>query len=355
MTAPSVPFRLGYKASAEQFTPSDLLEFGVIADRTGLDSVFISDHLQPWRHSGGHAPAAIPWLGALGARTERVLIGTSVLTPTMRYHPALVAQAFGTLGALYPGRVILGVGTGESLNEVALGLTWPDQKERFARLKEAVLLIERLWSEDRVTHEGTFYSTENVTIYDRPDRAVPIYIGGAGPAATRLAGRIGAGFITTSGKAPELYRDTLMPALQEGIAKRERPSAVDTMLEVKVSFDPDRRRAREDTRFWGALALTPDEKMGIEDPAEMERRADALPINRVARRWIVTDDPEEIVEGVRPYVELGFRHLVFHAPGHDQRRFLELLGRDVVPILRAEFGSWYRLWNLHSITDTLPT
>ncbi|WP_066039614.1 glucose-6-phosphate dehydrogenase (coenzyme-F420) [Herbiconiux solani] len=332
------PFRIGYKASAEQFAPSELLDYGVLAEQAGFDSVFISDHLQPWRHTGGHAPAAIPWLGALGARTERILMGTSVLTPTMRYHPAVIAQAFGTLGSMYPGRVILGVGTGESLNEVALGLPWPDQKERFARLKEAVMLIEQLWREDRVTHEGEYYTTENVTIYDRPENPVPIYIGGAGPAATRLAGRIAQGFITTSGKAPELYSETLMPALADGIAKGERTSPVDTMLEMKVSYDHDKHRALEDTRFWGALALTPDEKTGIEDPMEMERRADELPIERVATRWVVSDDPEEIVAGIRPYVELGFRHLVFHAPGPDQTRFLEVFGSEVVPRLRALFG-----------------
>src|SRR3954452_16730059 len=112
-----MPLRLGYKASAEQFGPTELLGFGVLAEECGFDSVFVSDHFQPWRHDGGHAPAALPWLGALGARTERVVIGTSVLTPTFRYHPAVIAQAFATLGCLYPGRVILGIGSGESLNE----------------------------------------------------------------------------------------------------------------------------------------------------------------------------------------------------------------------------------------------
>src|SRR5689334_5180172 len=155
--------RFGYKASAEQFGPAELLDFGVHAERVGFDSVFISDHLQPWRHHGGHAPAALPWLGALVASTERIAVGTSVLTPTFRYHPAVVAQAFATLGCLAPGRVILGVGSGESLNEVPLGLTWPEGKERFARLKEAVQLIKQLWTEDRVTFEGNFYRTEVAT------------------------------------------------------------------------------------------------------------------------------------------------------------------------------------------------
>src|SRR5262249_13667490 len=130
--------KLGYKASAEQFGPNELLEFAVEAERLKLDSVWVSDHFQPWRHHGGHAPFSLAWLGALGARTREIVMGTSVLTPTYRYHPSVVAQAFGTLGAMFPGRVILGAGTGESLNEVpASAMQWPDQKERTARFREA--------------------------------------------------------------------------------------------------------------------------------------------------------------------------------------------------------------------------
>src|SRR5690349_12870180 len=158
--------RFGYKASAEQFAPRELLRYGIQAEQQGFDSVFVSDHLQPWRHDGGHAPAALPWLGALAASTERILLGTSVLTPTFRYHPAVVAQAFATLGCLAPGRVILGVGSGESLNEAPLGAHWPEPKERLARLREAVDLIKQLWAGERVTFEGTFYTVTNATIYD---------------------------------------------------------------------------------------------------------------------------------------------------------------------------------------------
>ena len=175
-----MPLRLGYKASSEQFGPAELLGFSVLAEECGFDSVFVADHFQPWRHDGGHAPATLPWLGALGARTERVVIGTSVLTPSFRYHPAVIAQAFATLGCLFPGRVILGVGSGESLNEVPLGLTWPDSKERFARLKESITLIRELWAGERVDFEGTYYRTEKATIYDRPDEPVPLYVGASG-------------------------------------------------------------------------------------------------------------------------------------------------------------------------------
>jgi coenzyme F420-dependent glucose-6-phosphate dehydrogenase len=327
--------RFGYKASAEQFGPRELLRYGQLAERHGFDSVFVSDHFQPWRHDGGHAPAALPWLGALLAGTERIVAGTSVLTPSFRYHPAMVAQAFATLGCLAPGRVILGVGTGESLNEVPLGIEWPEQKERFARLKESVELIHQLWSGDRVTFDGRYFRTDRATIYDRPDEPVPLYVAGAGPAASRLAGRVADGFITTSGKGRQLYEDTLLPAVREGADRAGRDVAgLDLMIEVKVSFDPDLDRARADTHYWGALALSPDEKTGVDDPIEMQRRADALPVERTVSRWIVSADPDEHAERVRDYLDLGFRHLVFHAPGPDQERFLALYGEQILPRLR---------------------
>ncbi|KAE8765677.1 glucose-6-phosphate dehydrogenase (coenzyme-F420) [Georgenia thermotolerans] len=327
--------KFGYKASSEQFGPKELADYVVLAEKAGFESAFISDHFQPWRHDGGHAPASLPWLGAVGARTERIVLGTSVLTPTFRYHPAVIAQAFATLGCLYPGRIILGVGTGESLNEGALGLEWPPGKERLARLREAVSLIRELWVGERVTFEGTYYRTDKATIYDRPDRPVPIYIGASGPVATRFAGSHGDGFITTSGKAPELYTDMLMPALRQGVERSGRTlEDLDLLLEVKVSFDPDRRRALEDTRHWAALALSPEEKTGVEDPIEMQRLSDALPLERAASRWIVSSDPDEHVERIQRYIDLGFRHLVFHAPGPDQARFIELYGQEVIPRLR---------------------
>ncbi len=331
--------KLGYKASAEQFGPTALLDFSTLAEQVGFDSVFVSDHFQPWKHTDGHAPSALAWLGALGARTQRAVIGTSVLTPTFRYHPSVVAQVFGTLGAMFPGRVVLGVGTGESLNEVpAIGMKWPETKERFARLREAISLIRRLWREDHVSFEGEYYRTEKATIYDKPGKPVPIYVAAAGPAVAKYAGRGGDGFICTSGKKWDLYTETLLPNVAEGIKAASAPKPdYDRMIEMKVSFDTDRERARQDTRHWAALALSPEEKMSVEDPREMEKLSAALPVERAESRWIVSTDPEEHVEKIRPYVELGFRHLVFHAPGPNQARFLKLYGEQVLPLLRRAF------------------
>ena len=331
--------KIGYKASAEQFGPRELLDFSVLAEEVGFDSVFVSDHFQPWKHTDGHAPNSLAWLGALGASTKRVVIGTSVATPTFRYHPSIVAQAFGTMGVMFPGRVVLGLGTGESLNEVpSSGIKWPGPKERRDRLRESIALINKLWTEDRVSFSGQFYRTESATIYDRPKEKVPIWVAASGPLAAAMAGQVAEGFICTSGKNPQLYTE-LVGKVGEGLVRAHRESAsLEKMIEVKVSFDTDAVRAKEDTRHWAALALSPEEKVGVEDPVEMERLAASLPLDRAASRWIVSSDPEAQVEQIRPYVELGFSHLVFHAPGPDQPRFLKLYAERVLPLLRAKFG-----------------
>jgi coenzyme F420-dependent glucose-6-phosphate dehydrogenase len=330
--------RYGYKASAEQFGPGELLTLALDAERAGLDTVAISDHFQPWRHHGGHGPAALPWLGALVARSEGAYIGTSVLTPTLRYQPAIIAQAFATLGCLAPGRVFLGVGTGEAMNETPVtGDAFPAIKERRRRLSEAIKLIRALWDGERVDFEGDYYRTEKATIYDRPDEPVPIYVAASGPLAAKLAGRAGDGLIVTSGKDPELY-DKLVSAMEEGASDAGRdPSRVARMIEIKVSYDADAEWAREACRPWAALALSGDEKAGIEDPLEMERAADAA-ADRAHTRFIVSADPDEVVEKIGVYVDHGFTELVFHFPGDDQARQVGAFTADVLPRLRTRFG-----------------
>lgn len=329
--------KIGYKASAEQFGPRELVEFAVLAEGVGLDSVLISDHFQPWRHRGGHAPFSLSWLAAVGERTSRVQLGTSVMTATFRYNPAVVAQAFGTLGCLYPGRVLLGIGTGEALNEVAVSrMEWPGFKERFARMREAIRLMRELWAGERVDFEGEYYQTSGATVYDRPEVPVPVYVAAGGPVVAKYAGRAGDGFICTSGKGMDLYTDKLLPAVDEGLAAAGRePGSIERMIEIKLSYDRDHDRALENTRFWAPLALSAEQKHSLADPTEMEAAGDALPIEQVASRWIVASDPDEVVAQVKPYRDAGFDHLVFHAPGHDQQRFLTSFAEDVLPRLKG--------------------
>lgn len=331
--------RIGWKASAEQFAPRRLADYAVLAEEVGLDSVTISDHFQPWRLTGGHAPNAMAWLGWVAARTERVVLGTSVLTPTFRYNPAVIAQTFATLACLAPDRVVLGVGTGEALNEIAVGSVsdgqWPDFKERFARLRESVRLMRALWTEDSVTFDGDYYRTVDARIFDRPDRPVPVYVAAGGPTVAKYAGRVGDGFICTSGKGHALYADELVPAVAEGRMAAGKPVAgLDRMIEMKISWDPDPERALENTRFWAPLSLSAEQKHSIDNPADMEKAADALPIEQVAMRWIVASRPEDVIAAVKEYTDLGFDHLVVHAPGDDQDRFLRTFAEQVVPGLR---------------------
>jgi coenzyme F420-dependent glucose-6-phosphate dehydrogenase len=255
------------------------------------------------------------------------VLGTSVLTPTFRYHPSIVAQAFGTLGAMAPGRVILGIGTGEGLNEVpSTGQPWPEFKERFARMREAVTLIRKLWREERVTFEGEYYKTEKATIYDRPDEEIPIYVAAAGAVVARYAGRTGDGFICTSGKKWDLYTQTLMPSVAEGIGKAAEPKKLpyDNMIEIKLSFDSDKQRALADTRTGGAGAHARGEDVGRGSGRDAASRR-RLPVERAASRWIVSTDPDEGGREGRRLCRPGLQALVFHAPGPDQPRFLKLL------------------------------
>lgn len=326
---------LGWKASAEQFAPTELLELAVAAEAAGFDSIVVSDHFHPWRDTDGHAPFSFAWLAAAGQRTVRARLGTSVVSPGFRYHPAIVAQAVATLASLTPGRVFLGVGSGEAMNEVPVtAAEWPSARERQRRLREAIALMRALWTDDYVTHEGDHFRTRAAKIFDKPPSPVPVLVAAGGPKAAELAGELGDGIIVTSGKKPELYTKDLIPGFERGVKASGRdPSRLERMIEVKVSFDTDRDQAMRDTHEWAALALPEEAKSGVEDPREMERRSVAA-IDRAHTRFVVSADPDEIVAGIRTYIDLGFTHLVFHLPGKGQQRSIDLFGREVLPRLR---------------------
>jgi coenzyme F420-dependent glucose-6-phosphate dehydrogenase len=230
--------------------------------------------------------------------------------------------------------VFLGVGTGEAMNETPVtGGAFPGRKERRMRLAEAIRLIRTLWTDERVDFAGDYYKTERATIYDRPEQPPPIYVAASGPLAAKLAGRAGDGFICTSGKEAALYEELLSNVAAGAEQAGREPASLRRMIEVKVSYDRDRERAFENTHWWAALALTPEQKEGVEDPVEMERLADAN-LDRAHTRFICSDDPEEVVEAIGSYSALGFDELVLHAPGADQARFIEQFSADVLPLLR---------------------
>jgi coenzyme F420-dependent glucose-6-phosphate dehydrogenase len=235
---------------------------------------------------------------------------------------------------------VLGVGTGEALNEVAVsGREWPAFKERFARLRESIDIMRGLWSGEKVAFEGEYYQTVGAQIYDRPYRPIPIYVAAGGPTVAKYAGRAAEGLICTSGKGMALYTEQLLPAMADGAQSAGRSvEGIDRMIEIKLAYDRDPAAALDDTRFWAPLSLSAEQKHGVESAEEMERLADELPIDQIAKRWIVASDPDDAVSQIKPYLEAGLNHLVFHGPGHDQRRFLDQLSEDIVPRLRALAG-----------------
>ena len=187
--------------------------------------------------------------------------------------------------------------------------------------------------------DGKYFRTKEAKLFDKPPQPIPLLIAAGGPQAATLAGREGDGIIVTSGKGAELYRDLLLPAMEKGAREAGRdPAKLERTIEMKVSYDHDRAHAMADTKEWAALALPAEDKAGVEDPREMERRATAA-ADRAHTRFIVSTDPDEHVAAIRPYLDWGFRHLVFHFPGQDQERAMRLYAQEVLPRLRAEWRS----------------
>ena len=231
---------------------------------------------------------------------------------------------------------MLGVGTGEALNEVAVtGIEWPAFKERFARLRESVRLIRELWTDERVTFEGDYYRTDRATVYDRPERPVPVYVAAGGPKVARYAGRAGDGFICTRGKGMELYDRQAGAGGGQGPREgRARPDHRPDDRDQALVGPRPRARAREHPVLGAARADRGAEGRARgpgRDGARRRRAADRAGREALDRRL----RPEEVVEQIKPYVDAGFDHLVFHAPGHDQERFLAAFAEQVLPRLRA--------------------
>ncbi|HEY8491490.1 MAG TPA: TIGR03557 family F420-dependent LLM class oxidoreductase [Dehalococcoidia bacterium] len=323
---------LGYKAATEQIQPRDLLEYAVQAEAAGFDSVWASDHFHPWMDRGA-STFVWTWLGALGERTERLRLGTEVTCPTLRYHPALVAQAAATLGAMYPGRAFLSVGSGESLNETPLTGLWPAYAERRDRLAEAVDLIRRLWTGRSVTFHGEFYDTYSAKLYTVPETPPPIYLAADGPRSARLAGRAADGLITTS-TTPQQYEPVLGAFREAAQAAGRDPEALPRCVEIKVMLGTPEEAVPVVRQWWGSSLFPIMFNREIYDPTEAETLGQMVGVEAVARKVFISPDPDAHVAYLEPFLQAGFTTLILFCPDPDQRPFLEAYGRHVLPRLR---------------------
>jgi coenzyme F420-dependent glucose-6-phosphate dehydrogenase len=282
-------------------------------------------------------------MAALAERTKRVEIGTAVTCPIIRYHPAIVAQAFATLRNMYPNRIFIGLGTGEALNEALFGNPWPPFKERAERLEEAIKIMKLLWSGNFVSFKGKYYKLRKANLYTKPSSPVPIYVAAFGPTVTEIAGRYADGYITTisttAAAAETHFRDVLLPALEKGAKSSGRnPDEIIKAYELHLSYDEDYDKALKAARFWAGASLPAMFKYAVTDPREVEEHGNMVGNEQIAEAWAVGTNSEYYIKQLEKYIKMGFQHLYFVSGSPDEIKTIRMYGKDVIPYIKSTYG-----------------
>ena len=314
---------LGYALSSEEHPPSALVENARRAEEVGFTFALISDHFHPWVDAQGHSPFVWSVIGGIAQATETLRLGTGVTCPTMRTHPAIIAQAAATSAAMMPGRFFLGVGTGENLNEHILGDHWPAPDERLEMLEEAIEVIRLLWEGGYQTHRGQHYTVEKARLYTLPDEPPPIAVAAAAPLAAELAGRVGDAFV---GVAPE---QEIVDAFREA-GGGDKPRYGQLTVCWAASEAEAKQTAYE---IWPIAAIKGDLMQELPLPQHFEQAAQMVSPDDVAEMVVCGPDPERYLEKVREYEEAGFDHVYLHQVGSDQEGFFRFFEGELAPKL----------------------
>jgi G6PDH family F420-dependent oxidoreductase len=311
---------IGYALSSEEHDPQSLVEHARLAEQHGFSFALISDHFHPWTDRQGQAPFVWGVLGAIAQATDRLVVGTGVTCPTIRIHPAIVAQAAATAAALMPGRFFLGVGTGERLNEAITGAHWPEWEVRAEMLEEAVAVIRALWTGDVTSHHGKHYTVENARIYSLPPSPPPLHVAASAPRMAELAGRIGDGYIGTT---PE----------KEGVdAYRKAGGDGPRYGQMTVCWARSEAEARRTAlEWWPTAAIRGNAGQELALPKDFEDLASMVDEEAVAKAVTCTASERPILDKIEKYVEAGYDHVYLHQVGPDQRGFLEFAERSLLP------------------------
>jgi coenzyme F420-dependent glucose-6-phosphate dehydrogenase len=317
-------YAVGYALSSEEHAPHDLVRYARQAEERGFAFALISDHYHPWIDQQGHSPFVWSVIGGIAQVTQRLTLGTGVTCPTMRIHPAIIAQAASTSAALMPGRFFLGVGTGENLNEHILGDRWPAHDMREAMLEEAVEIIRTLWQGDTLTYRGEYYTVENARIYTLPEQLPPILMAASGPRAAECAGRIADGLITTTPDA-ELLKQF------EAAGGNGKSS----YGQLTVCWAQDEASARRIAyKYWPTAAVRGELTQELPTPTHFEQAAKMVREADVAEAIICGPDPERHIAGVKEFIDAGYHHVYVHQVGPDQEGFFRFYEQEVLPKLR---------------------
>ena len=322
--------KIGWKAGAEQFPPADLLTYAEQAEQAGFSLLDISDHFHPWSEDG-QAVFAWTWLGAVAARTKRIVLGTGVTCPILRYHPAVIAQAAATLSCLAPGRVYLGLGTGEALNEYAATGMWPEYEERQQRMQEAIELIQTLWTGEEVSFRGTYYQTNKARLYSPPAKPIPIYMSALVPQSAHFAGKYSDGLFTVGGKQPEVYRQLLQNFEQGAREGGKDPATMPKLIELNVEYEQNIDQALTNhLKYWAGSYVPALFDQKIYSPKMSAENGQIVTPEAIKKAGCASSNPEDHRKFAQQFIDLGFDHLIFHSARQDQRAFIEAYSQDVV-------------------------
>jgi G6PDH family F420-dependent oxidoreductase len=311
---------IGYALSSEEHPPQALVRYARLAEQAGFTFGLVSDHFHPWIDRQGHSPFVWTVLGAMAQATETLRIGTGVTCPTMRVHPAIVAQAAATTAAIMPGRFFLGVGTGENLNEHVLGVRWPSHEERTEMLEEAVAVMRELWEGELVSHRGRHYTVDRARLYTLPESPPPVAVAAGGPRAAELAGRIGDALVSTS-PDPELVERF------EAAGGAGKPRYGGLVVCWAESEDEAIETAHE---WWPNAGLEGDLAQELPLPRHFRQATSLLAPDQVAESVVCGPDPERHRAAIDEYVEAGFDHVYVHQVGPDQEGFFRFYEREVL-------------------------
>ncbi len=312
---------IGYALSSEEHRPNDLVRHARMAEQAGFTFALISDHFHPWIDRQGQSPFVWNVIGAIAHATERLRLGTGVTCPTIRIHPAIIAQAAATSAAMMGGRFFLGVGTGENLNEHILGDHWPPYEERLDMLEEAVEVIRLLWEGDEKTYRGVYYYVENARIYTLPDEPPPIYVAASGPVSADAAGRIGDGLITVS-------PDKKLIEKFDGAGGSGKPR----LGQMTVCYAADEAKARRTALEWWPNAALPGQlAQELATPKFFEQASELVKEEQVAEMLVCGPDPERHIEKINEYIEAGYDQVYIHQVGPDQEGFISFYQKEVLP------------------------
>ena len=325
---------LGWKAGPEQYEPRELLKHVVLAEQAGFDVIDVSDHFHPWSQEG-QSCFTWTWLGAAAVKTERIVLGTGLTCPFLRYHPSIVAQAAATVTHFAPGRFYLGVGTGEALNEFSSVGKWPNYAKRREMMIEAIMLMRRLWDGEKVSFSGQYFETHKAKLYTPPKANIPIYVSSLVPESASTAGRYGDGLLTVGGGDPEKFRKIIEEFKRTMRKGGKEFDKAHKMVELGVAFTDDQEEIiTHHKKFWAGAAVPAVYNQRIYSPEMIEKNGSVVGSEYLARNILISSDPEDHIEMVKNYLDLGFTDIIFHYTGPNQEKFLEDYGREVLPLIR---------------------